>query len=69
MAAKSDPIAMKDEDYPDWLWTLSSPRIKNTAIIEKKSGNKDVDVATEEKLSFGYLRTQWRPASRQKKKI
>ncbi|TPX34331.1 hypothetical protein SmJEL517_g02944 [Synchytrium microbalum] len=54
-AGKSDPVAMKDADYPDWLWTLTAPKPK--------------ELATEDKLNFSYLRTRWRLASRQKKKL
>ncbi|TPX40123.1 hypothetical protein SeMB42_g04426 [Synchytrium endobioticum] len=67
MAGKSDPVAMNDEDYPDWLWRLTESKIKNAVIIDKRRGGRDV--VTEEKLNFGYLRTAWRAASRQKKKL
>lgn len=42
-AGTKDPVAMKDEDYPEWLWTLNQP--KKTHFEEH------------EKLSLKYLRS------------
>ncbi|KAI8586299.1 mitochondrial ribosomal protein L37-domain-containing protein, partial [Geranomyces variabilis] len=39
-----DPVAMADNQYPDWLWTLLEP--------------KKTEWTDEEKLSIKYLRTQ-----------
>ncbi|KAJ3149585.1 39S ribosomal protein L37, mitochondrial [Geranomyces variabilis] len=39
-----DPVAMADNQYPDWLWALLEP--------------KKTEWTDEEKLSIKYLRTQ-----------
>lgn len=31
----SDPIALKDEEYPPWLWTILEPKKKASAIEEE----------------------------------
>lgn len=36
-AAGQDPVAMADEEYPDWVWTLTEPKQKKFAPEEQFS--------------------------------
>jgi large subunit ribosomal protein L54 len=40
-----DPVAMKDEDYPEWLWKLKHKKERNWG-------------GEEDKLSLDYLRQE-----------
>ncbi|ORZ39564.1 mitochondrial ribosomal protein L37-domain-containing protein [Catenaria anguillulae PL171] len=33
------PVALKDEEYPEWLWTIAQPPKKEWSPREKRSAN------------------------------
>ena len=45
---KPDPIAMPDEDYPAWLWTLT-----DESLAEAQSGKKAAELDAEGGMAIG----------------
>ena len=64
MKGTTDPIALPDEDYPPWLWTLLTPSAKNVARHAKKDGRAEAVRMRGEKYEADTERREMRRANR-----
>ncbi|KAJ1505080.1 hypothetical protein HMI54_006326 [Coelomomyces lativittatus] len=54
-----DPVALKDEDYPEWLWTCDAPPKKEFTKEEENTKRYAKFVRKQKIKDHNFKKSQW----------